>query len=153
MIILIRNKSFSKKEKGETKLKMGDRLDIWTNKHLRNIERTRRYLKGEEASPMSPGSAALIGAVTGSVLPILSGGDNPITAALDKKYKKAAVLSVGGAAIQQGLNRVAGSLNKSSLRKNPHANDRPLDILNVAEGKMSEEEFAKKWYKGKSKKN
>ena len=150
-MIILRNKSFSKKEKDETKLKTQDRLDIWSNKYLENTEHKRKYLKGE-ANPLSTRDAVLIGASSGSILPIIS-GDNPIRAVLDKKYKKAAVLSVGGAAIHPVINKVAGSINKSKLKKNPHANDKSLDKLDVAEGKMSKEEFAKKWYKSKGKKN
>jgi hypothetical protein len=63
--------------------------------------------------------------------------------------KKAAALSVGGAAIHPVINKVAGSANKKILEKNPHAHDKSLDKLDVAEGKMSKEDFAKKWYKNK----
>lgn len=150
-MIILRNKFFSDKEKGETKLKALDRIDIWCNKHLvKNKERKRKYLKGE-ANPFSTKNAALIGAGTGSVfaLPL---GETPISAALDKKYKKAAILSVGGAVIHPMINKATGSVVKSGLKKDPHINDKNLDRLDVAEGKMSKEEFARKWYKDESKK-
>ena len=151
-MIILRNRSFSKKEKDETKLKVRDRLDIWANKNNTEEYRNqrRKYLKGE-ANPFSTKGAVLIGAGTGSVLAM--SGDTPVSAILDKKYRKAAALSVGGAAIHPAINKVAGSANKKMLEKNPHAHDRSLDRLDVAEGKMSKEEFAKKWYKGESKKN
>jgi len=149
-MIILRSKFFSDKDKDETRLKALDRYEIWFDKHLTDKERKRKYLKGE-ANPMSTKSAALIGAGTGGVLAL--SGDNPLTAIGKKKYKKALILSAGGAAFQTGLNKVAGSSNKKKLRKNPHANDKSLDRLDVAEGKMSKEEFAKKWYKGESKKN
>jgi hypothetical protein len=148
-MIILRNKFFSDKEKkDETKLKVVDRLDIWSNKHLENTEQKRKYLKGE-ANPFSTRDAVLIGAGSGSVLAM--SGDTPVSAVLNKKYRKAAALSVGGAAIHPVINKVAGSANKKVLEKNPHAHDRSLDRLDVAEGKMSKEEFAKKWYKDKKK--
>ena len=151
-MIILRNKSFSKKEKDETKLKVRDRLDIWANKNNTegNRNRRRKYLKGE-ANPFSTKGAVLVGAGTGSVLAM--SGDTPVSAVLDKKYRKAAALSVGGAAIHPVINKVAGSANKKGLEKNPHAHDRSLDRLDVAEVKMSKEEFAKKWYKHESKAN
>jgi hypothetical protein len=147
-MIILRNKSFSKKEKDETKLKVRDRLDIWANKNNTEEYRNRRrkYLKGE-ANPFSTKDAILIGAGTGSILAM--SGDTPVSAALNKKYKKAAALSVGGAAIHPVINKVAGSANKKILEKNPHAHDKSLDKLDVAEGKMSKEDFVKKWYKYK----
>ena len=146
-MIILRNKFFSDKKKGETKLKALDRFDVWCNKHAgdKGREHSRKYLKGE-INPFSTRDAALLGAATGSIFAITS-GDTPLSAALDKKYKKAAVVSVGGAVVHPVLNKAVGSFNRSRLRKNPHVNDKALDKLDVAEGKMSKEKFAKKWYK------
>ena len=151
-MIVLRSKVFSEKKDGETKLKALDRLEVWSNKNNTEEYRNRRrkYLKGE-ANPFSTKDAVLIGAGTGSILAM--SGDTPVSAALNKKYKKAAALSVGGAAIHPVINKVAGSANKKILEKNPHAHDKSLDKLDVAEGKMSKEDFAKKWYKDKKKEN
>lgn len=149
-ILRRKNKVFSKKNEGdETKLKVLDKLSVWDHKlnGKSGRERTRRYLEGKRDTLLDPKISAIQGAVSGSVL-ALPAWDTPILALGNKKYKKAAVLSAGGAAINPMIYRGAGYLNKRKLKKNPHANDRKLDLLDVADGKMTKSEFAKKWYSG-----
>lgn len=38
-------------------------------------------------------------------------------------------------------------IRKNKLKKDPHAYDRELDLIDLAEGKMSNSDFKKKWYK------
>lgn len=145
-ILRLRNKVFSeKKEEDHTKLKTLDKIGIWGYKHDRNKEHKRRFLEGKENSSLPYKDAALMGALTGGVLS-LSAGETPISAIMDKKYKKLAALSIGGAITHPMLSRGVGYINNRRLKKDPHANDKALDRLNVAEGKMTKSEFAKKWY-------
>ena len=151
-MIILRSKNFSK-DNGETKLKAMDRLEVWSNKHD-DTDRKRKYLKGEISTPMSQKKAALIGAVGGGPIGFITNTENstPLIALSNKKYKKAAALSAEGVIFQQVANKAVGSYNKRKLKKNPHANDKKLDLINVAEGKMSKEDFAKKWYNKESSK-
>ncbi len=145
-MIVLRSKVFSEKKDGETKLKALDRLEVWSNKHD-DTDRKRKYLKGEISTPMKQRDAVILGAASGGPLVPIIG--SPMTALADKNYKAAAVRSAIGASTQPVLNKAVGSYNKRKLKKNPHANDRKLDLIDVAEEKMSKEDFAKKWYKNK----
>ena len=145
-MIVLRSKVFSEKKDGETKLKALDRLEVWSNKHD-DTDRKRKYLKGEISTPMKQRDAVILGAASGGPLVPIMG--SPMTALADKNYKTAAVRSAIGASTQPILNKAVGSYNKRKLKKNPHANDRKLDLIDVAEEKMSKEDFAKKWYKDK----
>lgn len=145
-ILRLRNKVFSDKIEDETKLKTIDRLGIWGDKLEWDKEHKRRYLEGKENFHIDPKGLAIHGALTGSVFAIPA-TKTPMELALDKRYKDAAVLSTMGVATNHLIGRAMGSFNKRKLRKNPHANDKALDRLNVAEGKMTKSEFSKKWYK------
>lgn len=144
-ILRLRNKVFSEKEEDHTKLKTLDKIGIWGYKHDGNREYRRRFLEGKENSSLPYKDAALMGALTGGLL-VIPAGDTTLSSLVDKKYKKGAALAVGGAITNPMLSRGMGYINERRLKKDPHANDKALDRLNVAEGKMTKSEFAKKWY-------
>ena len=144
--ILKEDKTYSEKE---TKLKLRDRMSVLSRKHfdiLSSRDRARKYLKGEVSTPYSPENAMIYGAIAGGPVNLFVGGP-PMIHVLDGKYKQAAIASGIGALTNPAINKLVGHLNKEKLKKNPHSNDKDLDIIDVAEGKMSKADFAKKWYK------
>lgn len=142
-------KLYSKKE-DDTKLKIGDRMNIWANKHLATkgdreamIESTEKGKHGKMVKRAAI-SAGIGGAIGGGAGTKILGGSNKMALATAGIYGAAA--AAGGAA-----GSYIGAKGRDFLRKHSKSYDKKIekqkDAIKVANGDMSKAEFAKKHYK------
>lgn len=132
--------------KDDTKLKLSDRMNIGIYKHLygkRARKNERDRIDGVDRSKKDAKQAAIAGGLLGVSMGGLAGGT-----------KGAAVGGAIGAATAAGTAYVsskAGTAARRALEKRSEKYkaswDKQRDRLDVAEGKMSKEEYSKKHYK------
>ena len=85
---------------------------------------------------------AFLGGTTGAIL----GGR--IGSAVSKNALKGGLFGAGiGAGEGYLISKGFDHYRTNKLKKNPKAYEKDIDRINVAEGKMSKEDFAKKYYK------
>lgn len=137
-------------KKDDTKLKMGDRMDIWANKHLATkgdreaaIESAEKGKHGRMVKRAAV-SSGIVGATLGGVNAKMLGGSNKM--ALAAAGLTGAATAGGGAA-----GAYIGAKGRDFLRKHSKSYDKfaekMTDKIKVANGDMSKAEFAKKHYK------
>lgn len=137
----------------DTKLKLGDRMDIWSYKNLmgdKGRSRERERIEGVDTSKRD----AKVGAISGGIHGALIGGS---LGYLTKGKKGASIGSAIGGAAGAGIGSAsayvgskAGQAARKQLEKNETYKkswEKLGNKLDVAEGKMSKSDFAKKWYK------
>lgn len=132
--------------KDDTKLKLSDRMNIGIYKHLygkRARKNERDRIDGVDRSKKDAKQAAIAGGLLGVSMGGLAGGT-----------KGAAIGGAIGAATAAGTAYVsskAGTAARRALEKRSEKYkaswDKQRDRLDVAEGKMSKEEYSKKHYK------
>lgn len=132
--------------KDDTKLKLSDRMNIGIYKHLygkRARKNERDRIDGVDRSKKDAKQAAIAGGLFGVSMGGLAGGT-----------KGAAVGGTIGAATAAGtayISSKAGTAARRALEKRSEKYkaswDKQRDRLDVAEGKMSKEEYSKKHYK------
>lgn len=132
--------------KDDTKLKLSDRMSIGMYKHLygkRARKNERDRIDGVDTSKKDAKQAAIAGGLIGAGLGAVAGG--------------AKGAAIGGAAMAAGsaagayVGSKGGTAARRALEKRSEKYkaswDKQRDRLDVAEGKMSKEEYAKKHYK------
>ena len=137
----------------DTKLKLGDRRDIWSSKNQmgdKGRSRERERIEGVDTSKRD----AKVGAISGGIHGALIGGS---LGYLTKGKKGASIGSAIGGAAGAGIGSAsayvgskAGQAARKQLEKNETYKkswEKLGNKLDVAEGKMSKSDFAKKWYK------
>ena len=146
-MIILRSKKFSKKEK-ETKLKFLDRVAVKTYKNKKQGYR-------DEAREMYTTGKSGKNIRTERVTKMVAGS---VGGSLGKSIQNP-LISPRDAAIGAGISAAAGAMDAAvggyavdkyrqhKLKKNPKAYEKKIDQINVAEGKMTKEEFAKRYYK------
>ena len=162
-------KYFSKDEDDEKpkkkKLHISDRMDIWALKNFMSKKGRKEAIEDlDEKEPVSKLAkrdaikaakiGAGLGALSGGALGYISGyNENKKRRAL-KALKGAGVGAVSGAVLNGGnaaLDTTLNTLTRRSARKTFKTSDdawkEEQDLIRVADGQMSKEEFIKKWYK------
>ena len=135
------------KEKKETKLKFGDRLSI---RGYKNRGQDYRDEARETWKTGKMGKQQRKGMVAGFV-----GVNAAKSLGKSIENKATPTQAILGAGISAGIGAGEGYLiskgldhyRTNKLKKNPKAYEKDIDRINVAEGKMSKEDFAKKYYK------
>ena len=135
------------KEKKETKLKFGDRLSI---RGYKNRGQDYRDEARETWKTGKMGKQQRKGMVAGFT--VMKAAKSLGKSIENKATPTQAIL---GAGISAGIGAGEGYLiskgldyyRTNKLKKNPKAYEKDIDRINVAEGKMSKEDFAKKYYK------
>ena len=135
------------KEKKETKLKFGDRLII---RGYKNRGQDYRDEARETWKTGKMGKQQRKGMVAGFV-----GVNAARSLGKSIENKSTPTQAILGAGISAGIGAGEGYLiskgldhyRTNKLKKNPKAYEKDIDRINVAEGKMSKEDFAKKYYK------
>lgn len=142
------NSKSQPKEKKETKVKLGDRLNIYGYKKF-NTQKGRdeareTWKTGKIGKQQRKG---IVAGFTGV------GAAQSIRKSIENKATP--TQAILGAGISAGIGAGEGYLiskgfdhyRTNKLKKNPKAYEKDIDRINVAEGKMSKENFAKKYYK------
>ena len=135
------------KEKKETKLKFGDRLII---RGYKNRGQDYRDEARETWKTGKMGKQQRKGLVAG-----FTGMEAARSLGKSIENKSTPTQAILGAGISAGIGAGEGYLiskgldhyRTNKLKKNPKAYEKDIDRINVAEGKMSKEDFAKKYYK------
>lgn len=141
------NSKSQPKEKKETKLKFGDRLSI---RGYKNRSQDYRDEARETWKTGKMGKQQRKGLVAGFV-----GVNAAKSLGKSIENKVTPTQAILGAGISAGIGDGEGYLiskgldhyRTNKLKKNPKAYEKDIDRINVAEGKMSKEDFAKKYYK------
>lgn len=133
----------------DTKLKASDKSKIWINKnlttqglrnHMRDsLEGNDRYVNRQ--SKIGAALGGLMGAMSGAGLGGAKGALIGTAVGVPSGYFLAKHGTKSGLKMRENL------LNKSETHK--EALEKQSDRLDIAEGKMSKSDFAKKWYKDK----
>ena len=136
-----------------TKLKASDRFAIWSDRRLSDSKR-------EELSDMIRGNDDALkkrAKKKAKIITAVGTGLGTVAGGLINKSKGAAIgAGIGGAfGGTLGLssyagNRVGSKLKRKMVKESPEYRrylERRGDQLDVASGRLSEDDFAKKWYK------
>lgn len=152
-------------EKPKKKIRLGDRMDIWSYKNFIGKKRRKQMIEDldeKESISKVAKREAVRAAKVGAGLGALSGGAiGYITSSKgDKKerilgtLKGAGAGAITGAAVDGGLMGLDTAMNTSlrrAARKVSKTSDKSWrkeqDKMKVADGQMSREEFAEKWGK------
>ena len=135
------------KEKKETKLKLGDRLYISGYKNNGQDYRDEARETWKTGKMGKQQRKGLVAGFTGV------GAAQSLSKSIENKATP--TQAILGAGISAGIGAGGGYLiskgfdhyRTNKLKKNPKAYEKDIDRINVAEGKMSKEDFAKKYYK------
>ena len=141
------NSKSQPKEKKETRLKFGDRFSI---RRYKNSGQDYRDEARETWKTGKMGKQQRKQMVAGFV-----GMKTARSLGKSIENKATPVQAILGAGIRAGIGAGEGYLiskgfdqyRTNKLKKNPKAYEKDIDRINVAEGKMSKENFAKKYYK------
>ena len=149
-MIVLRNKNFSKKEE-KKKLKFLDKLAVkgYKNKkqdyrdearEMYTTGKSGKNIRTERATKMAAGS---VGGSLAKSADLIRSGYN----VAPKQIAVGAALSAAAGTVDAAVGGYAvDKYRQHKLKKNPKAYEKKIDQINVAEGKMTEEEYAKKHY-------
>ena len=137
-------------EEKETKLKTSDKVNLWMNKHLAtkgNREAALESIEEGKHGKLVKRSAAAAAVGAG----LASGAKLKALGASNKQAAKgAAILGLAGAA-GGAAGSYLGAKTRDVLKKHINSYDKSIkkqaDLIRVANGDMTKEEFAKKHYK------
>ncbi len=152
-------------EKPKKKIRLGDRMDIWTYKNLmskkdrkeliEDLDEKESILKASKRHIIRDAKrGALGGAIIGGGIGYFGSKDEKNSERVKNALKYMAGGALGGAAFEGGTGSIGyplGIAARRSLRKVSSSYDKAArknqDKMKVADGQMSREEFAKKWGK------
>jgi hypothetical protein len=155
-------KEFSEKksedEKPKKEIKTGDKVAIWMNKHLSTKKDRDAAIKAydketQDFKPMAKRQAKITGTVTGAVW-TPTGAYIGYKAAGKKGALAGGAVGAGAAGLAAGSDyvgtRLGGAINKKLRKKSEKVDknsQKTADIVKVADGRMSRDEFAEKYGK------